>query len=140
MSGEPLAPVLAHVADAQARGQIGSEHVRIAEKFFQTLPTHLDWSTREAAETHLAQMACGLWARTIPPSRPAAGAAAQPGRRRPRRSPTGAAALPHDGQATQHGMTELHGLLDPQAAATLEAVLAKWAAPRMCNPDDAQPC
>jgi hypothetical protein len=59
MSGEPLAPVLAHVADAQARGQIGSEHVRIAEKFFQTLPTHLDWSTREAAETHLAQMACG---------------------------------------------------------------------------------
>jgi hypothetical protein len=51
---------LAHVAAAQARGQIGSEHVRIAEKFFQTLPTHLDWSTREAAETHLAQMACGL--------------------------------------------------------------------------------
>jgi hypothetical protein len=50
MSGEPLAPVLAHVAAAQARGQIGSQHVRIAEKFFQTLPTHLDWSTREAAE------------------------------------------------------------------------------------------
>jgi hypothetical protein len=37
------------------------------------------------------------------------------------------------------GMSEIRGLLDPEARATLDAVLAKWAAPGMCNPDDEQP-
>ena len=38
------------------------------------------------------------------------------------------------------GMSRCHGLLDPQARATLDAVLAKLAAPGMCNPDDQRPC
>ncbi|HET7665546.1 MAG TPA: DUF222 domain-containing protein, partial [Mycobacterium sp.] len=38
------------------------------------------------------------------------------------------------------GMSRLHGLLDPQARATLEAVLAKLGAQGMCNPDDHHPC
>jgi hypothetical protein len=38
------------------------------------------------------------------------------------------------------GMSPIHGLLDPECRATVEAVLAKWAAPGMCNPDDAAPC
>ena len=37
-------------------------------------------------------------------------------------------------------MTPVHGLLDPQARATWEAIAAKWAAPGMCNPDDSEPC
>ena len=38
------------------------------------------------------------------------------------------------------GMTDIRGRLDPEARAVLEAVLAKWAAPGMCNPDDENPC
>jgi hypothetical protein len=38
------------------------------------------------------------------------------------------------------GMSRCHGLLDPHTAATLEAVLAKQAAPGMCNPEDPTPC
>jgi len=38
------------------------------------------------------------------------------------------------------GMSRFHGLLDPQARATLDAVLAKLAAPGMANPDDPAPC
>ena len=32
------------------------------------------------------------------------------------------------------------GLIDPDCRATVEAVLAKWAAPGMCNPDDEAAC
>ena len=37
------------------------------------------------------------------------------------------------------GMRDISGTLDPEARATFEAVLAKWAAPGMCNPDDKSP-
>ncbi len=37
-------------------------------------------------------------------------------------------------------MSRISGLLDPEARATLDAVLAKLAAPGMCNPDDEAPC
>lgn len=36
-------------------------------------------------------------------------------------------------------MSPISGYLTPQARATLDAVLARWAAPGMCNPDDATP-
>jgi Domain of unknown function (DUF222) len=44
------------------------------------------------------------------------------------------------GKQQADGMSEVRGLLDPQARATLDAVLAKWAAPGACNPDDESPC
>ena len=37
-------------------------------------------------------------------------------------------------------MSELRGSITPEARATLEAVLAKLAAPGMCNPADDTPC
>ena len=37
-------------------------------------------------------------------------------------------------------MSPITGLLDPEARATLDTVLAKGAAPGMCNPDDLTPC
>lgn len=40
------------------------------------------------------------------------------------------------GPQDRDGMTPIKGHLDPQARATLDAVLARWAAPGMCNPDD----
>ena len=46
LTGESLAPKLSNVAVAQARGQIGPEHVRIIEKFFDGLPGHIDYQTR----------------------------------------------------------------------------------------------
>ena len=37
-------------------------------------------------------------------------------------------------------MSKISALLDPEARATFDAVLAKWASPGMCNPDDENPC
>jgi hypothetical protein len=37
-------------------------------------------------------------------------------------------------------MSEVRGRLDPEGRAVMDAVLAKLAAPGMCNPDDEAPC
>jgi hypothetical protein len=57
MTGEPLQPLLPHVAAAQAAGKIGAEHVRIIRRFFADLPTAVDFETRQACEVDLARIA-----------------------------------------------------------------------------------
>jgi Domain of unknown function (DUF222) len=44
------------------------------------------------------------------------------------------------GKQEADGMSKISGLLDPEARATIDAVLAKWASLGMCNPDDETPC
>ena len=139
MTGEPLGPKLANTAAAQARGQIGPEHVRIIEKFFDDLPHRIDAATRAQAEADLARIGAGLG--------PAAFRAA---------ADRLALLLNQDGEPPDEaerarrrylsidkpgidGLSRVHGLLDPQARATVDAVLAKLAAPGMCNPDDDNP-
>src|SRR5262249_20353879 len=131
---------LPNVAAAQARGEIGAEHVRIIEKFFDELPTRIDAVTREQAEADLARTA-----RDLGPTQFRAAADRL------------ALVLNQDGELPDEadrarrryltiekqgvdGMSRFHGLLDPEGRATLDAVLAKLAAPGMCNPDDETPC
>jgi hypothetical protein len=140
LTGEPLAPKLANTAAAQARGQIGSEHLRIIEKFFADLPGHIDGQTRDQAEADLARIATRLGPTQF---RAAAARLAfllnQDGD------------LPDDADRARRryltiekqgidGLSRIHGLLDPEACATIEAVFAKSAAPGACNPDDENPC
>lgn len=60
LTGEVLAPQLPCTAAAQARGQIGAEHVRIIRRFFDHLPSFVSYDERDAAEAQLASLACGL--------------------------------------------------------------------------------
>jgi Domain of unknown function (DUF222) len=60
LSGEELAPQLPKTAAAQERGQIGVEHVRVIERFFDQLPVNIDYQAREHAEAQLAHIAAGL--------------------------------------------------------------------------------
>jgi hypothetical protein len=139
LTGEPLAPKLPNVAAGQAAGQIGAEHVQIIEKFFDELPARVDYQSRELAEADLARIATGLDPTQL---RAAAQRLAlllnQDGE------------LPDDAERARKryftidkqgadGLSRVHGLLDPEARATLDAVLAKTAAPGMCNPDDEAP-
>jgi hypothetical protein len=140
LSGEAMPPVLPNVAAAQARGAIGAEHVQIIEKFFDKLPILIDAATRAAAEADLARIATGLGPTEF---RAAADRLAlllnQDGD------------LPDDADRARRryftiekqdvdGMSRCHGLLDPEARATVDAVLAKLAAPGMCNREDENPC
>ncbi|MBZ4599618.1 HNH endonuclease, partial [Mycobacterium avium subsp. hominissuis] len=139
LTGEPLPPVLAATAAAQRAGSLGPEQVAVIRKFCHQLPGWIDQATRERAETdlaregtryrpeHLAALA-GTLADCLNPD----GLYRDEDRAR-RRSLT---------LGNQHadGMSELRGWLSPELRATLEAVLAKLAAPGMCNPLDENPC
>jgi len=140
MTGEPLAPKLPNTAAAQAGGRIGAEHVRIVEKFFADLPSHIDCHTRELAEADLARIATSLGPTQF---RAAADRLAllfnQNGDAPDDAEPARRRYLTIDKQGID-GMSRIDGLLDPEARAALDAVLAKWAAPGMCNPADESPC
>jgi hypothetical protein len=139
MTGEPLEPVLPHVAAAQAAGTIGAEHVRIIRRFFADLPTAVDFATRQACETDLARLASEhtpdalrkIADRLIALVHPD-GDFSDVDRARRRHLILG--------KQEADGMSKISGLLDPEARATFEAVLTKLAAPGMCNSDDESPC
>jgi Domain of unknown function (DUF222) len=140
LTGQPLPPRLPHVAAAQERGEIGAEHLHIIEKFFDGLPAVIDGHTRDQVEADLACIAAGLGPTQF---RQAADRLAlllnQDGE------------LPDDAERARRryltiekqaidGLSRVHGLLDPQARATIDAVFAKLGAPGMCNPEDDNPC
>jgi uncharacterized protein DUF222 len=138
LTGEPLAPRLRATAAAQRAGHIGTSHVAVIRRFFEELPCWVDAPTREAAEADLAR-----WAGEHRPEilRKVADRLAcylnPDGKfndedRARRRGLT-------LGTQLSDGMSPVRGWLTPEARATLEAVLAKLAAPGMCNPDDPTP-
>jgi Domain of unknown function (DUF222) len=140
VTGEPLPPMLPNVAAAQARGEIGPEHVRIIEKFFDVLPSRIDCQTRDLAEADLARIATGLGPTQF---RAAADRLAlllnQDGDLPDEADRARRRYLIIDKQDVD-GMSRMHGLLDPEARATIDAVFAKLAAPGMCNAEDEKPC
>ena len=111
----------------------------VIQKFYHQLPGWVDFAAREHAEAQLARfgsqfrpeqlagLAAGLADRLNPD-----GTYRDEDRAR-RRGLT-------VGKQGPDGMSELRGLLTPEARATVEAVLAKLAAPGMCNPLDDTPC
>ena len=139
LTGEPLAPVLAATAAAQRDGRLGIEHVAVIRRFYHQLPGWIDLDTRAHAEADLARLAtqyrpdqlAGLADRLTDCLNPDGSFTDDD--RAHRRGLT-------LGKQQADGMSALHGWLTPEARATLEAVLAKLAAPGMCNPNDQTPC
>ena len=60
LTGEPLAPVLAATAAAQAAGVINGEHVDKIRDAMARLPGFVDTATREQIETDLVRIAAGV--------------------------------------------------------------------------------
>ena len=138
LTGEPLAPRLQATAAAQQRGSIGGEHVQVIRGFFAHLPCWIDEPTRADAERKLAEVASQY--RPDELKRFAAhldlilnpdGNFSDQDRARRRGITVGPQGL--------DGMSRLTGWLTPELRAGLDAVLAKWAAPGMCNPADETP-
>jgi hypothetical protein len=135
ITGERLQPVLAAAAAAQRGGQLGGEHLRVIRGFLRELPGWVDAPARAQAEHTLAQL-CGTFrpeqvkkaaeriAVLINPD----GSYSDNDRAR-RRGLT-------IGPQGADGMSPIRGQLTPELRAGLDAVLAKWAAPGRCNPDD----
>ena len=139
LTGEPLAPVLAATAAAQRAGKLGTGQVEVIRRFYHRLPGWIDDATRQQAEAHLAKLGTqfrpeqlGGLADTVADCLNPDGNYTDEDRAR-RRGLT-------LGNHHADGMSELRGCITPELRATLEAVLAKLAAPGMCNPLDETPC
>jgi hypothetical protein len=139
LTGEPLAPMLAATAEAQRAGRIGTGQVAVIRRFCHQLPGFIDIDTREHAEAQLARLAsqyrpeqlAALADRLADCLNPD-GTYTDDDRAR-RRSLT-------LGTQQADGMSALRGWITPELRATFEAVLAKLAAPGMCNPADDIAC
>jgi hypothetical protein len=138
LSGEPLAPVLPATAAAQRDGAIDAEHVAVIRRLFHQLPESVDIETREHAEKQLAAKATEFrpdqlakLARRLMDCLNPDGSYTDEDRARARGLVLG--------NQQADGMSRLSGWLTPEARASWEAVLAKLAAPGMCNPDDEKP-
>ncbi|OBK87747.1 HNH endonuclease signature motif containing protein [Mycobacterium sp. 1165178.9] len=138
VSGEPLPPVLPATAAAQRNGTIGADHVAVIRRLFHQLPASVDFDTREHAEKHLADRATEFrpdqlakLARRLMDCLNPDGSYTDEDRARVRGLVLG--------NQQADGMSRLSGWLTPEARASWEAVLAKLAAPGMCNHDDDTP-
>ncbi len=140
VSGQPLEPVLAATAAAQARGDIGAEHVAVIRDFMAHLPAGVDPLTRGCAEEQLVDLGGGLTPEGLRTSaRALLGYLDQDG------------TLDDDGEHLRKrgltlgpqgldGMSRLTGWITPALRATLDAVFAALAAPGHANPADPAPC
>ncbi|QUR68365.1 HNH endonuclease signature motif containing protein [Mycobacterium spongiae] len=139
LTGEPLPPLLTATAEAQRAGRIGGAHVRVIRSFVHQLPSWVDPATREQAEADLAVLGgqhrpdeLGTFATKMADCINPDGNFTDTDRAR-RRGIT-------IGKQGADGMSAITGYLTPEARATFDAVVAKLAAPGMCNPVDPAPC
>ncbi len=135
LTGEKLAPRQPAAAAAWRAGELDPEHLRVIQKFLGDLPLEVTAPEREKAEAFLAEHA-----RLLRPDQLARlaerlaleinpdGTFSDEDRARKRSFILG--------RQRSDGMTEARLVATPELRAYLEAVLAKFGAPGMCNPAD----
>ncbi|OBF03778.1 hypothetical protein A5730_20960 [Mycobacterium sp. ACS4054] len=138
LTGEPLAPRYAATADAQRGGRIGASHIAVIHRFFDELPCSVDAPTREAAEADLVRWAGEQRPESLRKAADRLTCYLNPDGRFSDEERARCRGLTL-GTQDSDGMSPVRGWLTPEARATWEAVLAKLAAPGMCNPDDDTP-
>ncbi|MDT5175093.1 MAG: hypothetical protein QOG37_2344, partial [Mycobacterium sp.] len=139
LSGEAQAPLLAKTAAAQAAGSIGAEHVAILRGFFTKLPGWVDVVTREQCETTLVRIGVGLGPDEVRKAAVHLGVLIDQDGPVPDDAERARKRLLTLGPQGADGMSKLTGWVDPLWRATWEPILAKLAAPGMCNPEDCAP-
>ncbi|BBY27386.1 hypothetical protein MSEDJ_14820 [Mycolicibacterium sediminis] len=140
LTGEPLAPLLPAVAAAQAVGAITAEHVKILRDAMSRMPAWVDTPTRDQIEVDLVRIAVTVGPKDL---KDAAEMrlflldqdGPEPDDTEPQQS-RGVEIGPQGPDGTR----TMSGQLSPEAAAVLEPLMAKYAAPGMCNPADPDPC
>ncbi len=129
VSGERLEPALPGTAAAQARGEIGTEHVSVIRTFMDQLPANIDPGTRAAAESQLGGLAGGLTPEGLRDvARQLMGYLDQDGTLDDEREHAHKRGV-NLGRQELNGMSRISGWIDPELRAALDAILAKLAAP-----------
>ncbi len=140
LTGQPLPPVLAATAAAQARGLITAEHVEVIGKAMHKLPGFVDASTREQFEVDLVRTAVGVGPKELRDVAALTLFLLDQDGPEPDDTERARKRGVSVGRQQRGGNTTVTGELTPEAWAVWEVILAKYAAPGMCNPADPQPC
>jgi hypothetical protein len=139
LTGQPAPPELPATAKAWNAGLLDGEHLRVIQQFFRDLPHHVGGADAQKAEAFLAEKAAEL--RPDQLDKVAAQLAL-------RLNPDGAFSDADRarkrgfiwcGKQGPDGMSVGKVVATPELRASLEAWMAKFAAPGMCNPDDQTP-
>lgn len=140
VTGQALEPELPATAAAQARGEIGAEHVKVIRDFLAQLPVDTDPGTRQHAEGQLAGLAGGLTPEGLREvARQLMGYLDPDGTLDDEREHARKRGVTL-GRQQLDGMSRITGWLNPVLRAALDSILAKLAAPGYANPDDDTPC
>lgn len=138
LNGEPLEPRLAATAAQVRAGTISDAHIRVIRGFLAGLPTWIETATRERAEADLADLATRFRPDELHRAADRMALALNPdgdfsdadrARRR---------GFSWSAQDTA-GMSTGRLTATPELRASLDAWLAKYAAPGRCNPADETP-
>jgi Domain of unknown function (DUF222) len=139
ITGETLPPELPATAQAWRDGVLDQQHLRVIQSFVRDLPADTPVDTVECAERFLAEQSAKLRPDQLE----------KVANRR-------AVLINPDGKFSDVDRARQRGFIwsaqrsdrmsigklvaSPELRANLDAWLARFAAPRMCNPDDESPC
>lgn len=139
LTGQTLPPSLPKTAEAWNAGLLDVEHLRTIQTFIKDLPEHVHPGAVEQAEAFLAEKAAELRPDQLGKLADRLAITLNPdgnfseGDRAVRRG------FQWCGRQRADGMSVGRLIATPELRATLDALLAKFAAPGMCNPDDQTP-
>jgi hypothetical protein len=140
LTGAPLEPVLACTAIAQAHGLINGEHVKVVRETMNHLPAAVDAVTRSQIEADLARTAISVGPKELKDNADRTLFLLDQDGPEPDESERARRRGLWKGRQGRDKVIPIKANLTPEAWATWEPILAKWAAPGMCNPADEHPC
>lgn len=140
LSGEPLEPVLPATAKGQALGLLNDEHVEVIRKAMARMPGFVDPITRGQIEVDLVRTATSVGPKELKDSADLTLFLLDQDGPPPDETERDRKRGMSKGKQRHDGMTPISANLTPEAWAVWEVIFAKYAAPGMCNPADAEPC
>jgi len=138
-TGEPLPPELPATAKAWQAGALDPEHLRVIQSFIRELPRHLHPAEVERAEAFLAGKAVELRPDQLRRLADRLAVTLNPDGRFSDSDRDLRRGFSWCGSQRPDGMSVGKLVATPELRAMLDAWLAKFAAPGMCNPADERP-
>jgi hypothetical protein len=139
LTGQPVAPELPATAAAWQEGVLDPEHLRTIQSFIRELPDHVAPASVAEAEAFLAEHAELLRPDQLEKLAAQLALRLNPDGEFSERDRARKRGFAWCGKQGPDGMSVGRLVATPELRAMLEAWLAKFAAPGMCNPDDQTP-
>ncbi|MGV0739825.1 HNH endonuclease signature motif containing protein [Mycobacterium syngnathidarum] len=140
LTGEPLPPVLPAVTAAEAAGLINADHVKVLRDAVSRLPGFVDVATRDQFEADLVRVAVAAGPKELKDTAELRLFLLDQDGPEPDDTERGRKRGVTMAKQGRDAMTAVMANLTPEAAAVMEVLFARFAAPGMCNPDDPEPC